>query len=307
MAYDYKQWSGDEWQKHVLLLLKRHYGPGKFQEVPDTDQGDAGLEGFSNDGCAYQCYAPKEPLSVQQRADKHKRKIYKDLRKFCKNQALLQPLLGSTKITCWILIVPRFDSKEVISYAESQAAVVRAAGLSYAAGAFCARITTGDEFAVEREQLLRVGLAKISVQVPPPAPADVEKWSQINANLVRVLDGKLARMKPASQAAALADLRGQLIGHYVAGQNAISALHNDFGELYEKVLEVKAQHEQFLATESMTATGLPTQVLRDTITAYEKSLAETVLGLDSHTAKMLVWEAVADWLLRCPLDFEKVA
>ena len=307
MAYEYKPWSGNEWQEHVLLLLKRHYGPGGFQELPDTDQGDAGLEGFSNDGCAYQCYAPEEPLTVQQRADKHKRKIYKDLRKFCKNQALLQPLLGLVKVKCWILVVPRFDSKDVVAYAETQAANVRATGLSYTTANFCARVTNGDEFAVEREQLLRAGLAKISVQVPAPVQAELDQWSQIHANLVRVLDGKLARMKPTSQAAALADLRGLLIGHYVTGQNAISALHNDFGELYEKVVEIKAQHEQFLATESMTATGLPSQVLRETIGAYEKTLIEKVLGIDSHTAKMLVWEAVADWLLRCPLDFEKVA
>jgi hypothetical protein len=57
----------------------------------------------------------------------------------------------------------------------------------------------------------------------------------------------------------------------------------------------------------MTAAGLPTHVLRDTMSAYEKTLVENVLGIDSHTAKMLVWEAIADWLLRCPLDFEEVA
>src|SRR5436305_8600583 len=120
MSYDHKIWSGDEWQEHVLLLLKRHYGPGEFQEVPDTDQGDAGLEGFSNDGCAYQCYAPEEPLTLQQRAEKHKRKIYKDIQKFVKNQAVLLALIGSVKIKRWILVVPRIDSKEVIGYAEKQ-------------------------------------------------------------------------------------------------------------------------------------------------------------------------------------------
>src|SRR5580698_3196602 len=81
MASTFKTWSGDEWQEHIVMLLKRHYAPGQFQEIPDKHRGDAGLEGFTNDGCAYQCYSPEEPLEIAGRLDAHKRKIYRDIQK----------------------------------------------------------------------------------------------------------------------------------------------------------------------------------------------------------------------------------
>src|SRR4051812_6267412 len=87
-------WSGPDWQKHVLLLLKRHYGPGNFHEIPDQDRGDRGLEGFAQDGCAYQCYAAAEPLPIVDLRESQKRKITRDIKKFCDNSQILHKLLG---------------------------------------------------------------------------------------------------------------------------------------------------------------------------------------------------------------------
>lgn len=307
MISEYRQWSGDEWEQHISMLLKRHYAPGQFQQIPAKDRGDAGLEGFTNDGCAYQCYAPEEPLTLAQRAEKHKRKVYRDVKKFRENAPLLTTLLGQTKIKCWILVVPTFDSKDVIAYGEQQAVEVRMLNLSYVASDFCVRIITDDQFALEHKQLMGVGLAKIALPIVQPAPEEIAQWSAGHTAHVETLDGKLNRMKPGSTPAAKAELRSQLIGHFVAGQNAIDHLHANHEELYEEVIALKAQQEQFLATESLTAVGLPINILRDTVTTYERKLEAKLLGLDSHAAKALVWEAVSDWLMRCPLDFEEVA
>src|SRR4051794_246069 len=128
MDAEFIQWSGEDWQEHVALLLKRHYPIGHFQEIPDAHLGDAGLEGFTNCGCAYQYYAPEEPLSKADRLEKHKTKIRKDIKKFRDNRDLLVKLFGLVKIHAWVLVVPIFDSKELISYGETKAAEVRALG-----------------------------------------------------------------------------------------------------------------------------------------------------------------------------------
>jgi hypothetical protein len=60
-------WEGNDWQEHVLTLLRSHYDPGQFQDVPDNHVGDFGIEGYSLDGCVYQCYAAQEPLSTNAR------------------------------------------------------------------------------------------------------------------------------------------------------------------------------------------------------------------------------------------------
>lgn len=50
-------WSGEEWENFIQRLLKRHHGHTNYQEVPAKHGGDLGLEGFSTNGCASQCYA----------------------------------------------------------------------------------------------------------------------------------------------------------------------------------------------------------------------------------------------------------
>ena len=57
---------GNEWQQLICRLLIHRYGL-QFEMVPDGHGGDLGIEGFSRDGCAYQCYAPDEPISVAER------------------------------------------------------------------------------------------------------------------------------------------------------------------------------------------------------------------------------------------------
>jgi hypothetical protein len=85
-----KEWSGDEWQEHIVRLLRARYSePGMFQEMPSRDRGDLGLEGFSRDGVCYQCYAPEPPYDVKDLYEKQRGKITTDIGKFMKNRQSL--------------------------------------------------------------------------------------------------------------------------------------------------------------------------------------------------------------------------
>ena len=112
--------SPEEWQERIILLLKRRYGATGFQEIPDRDRGDYGLEGFARDGSAYQCYAAEEPLSTKDLYNKQRIKINKDLNTFKDKQTDLLKIFGPTKISCWILLVPRWESKDLLKYAEKK-------------------------------------------------------------------------------------------------------------------------------------------------------------------------------------------
>ena len=65
MTSSYYIWDGEEWEQRVQLYLKRRYGPGEYVHLPAKHLGDFGIEGFSRDGLAYQCYAAQEPLSTK--------------------------------------------------------------------------------------------------------------------------------------------------------------------------------------------------------------------------------------------------
>src|SRR5262245_25188814 len=98
--------TGDEWQDLCLRVLHEHHGAGELIEVPDDDRGDGGLEAFSLDGCAYQCYAPEnEPLSAKLRYEKQRDKMTKDVGKFIGNAAKIEALVPEgVKIRRWILL-----------------------------------------------------------------------------------------------------------------------------------------------------------------------------------------------------------
>ena len=185
-----------EWQERIILLLKRRYGATGFQEIPDRDRGDYGLEGFARGGSAYQCYAAEEPLSTNELYDKQRNKITRDINKFKNNQVDLVKIFGPTKISRWILVVPRWESKDILKHAEKKAEEIRNANLLYVADDFCVHIATEEYFAVERQSLLDVGLAKIQVDPDELETTTVNDWAEENDESIKTLDHKIGKLNP---------------------------------------------------------------------------------------------------------------
>jgi len=166
----------EEWQERIILLLKLQYRATGFQEIPDRDRGDYGLEGFARDGSVYQCYAAEEPLSTGNLYAKQRHKITKDLNKFKDNKDGLIKIFGPTKISRWILVVPRWESKELLKHAEKKAEEIRNVNLPYVADDFCVHIATEEYFAVERQLLMGVGLDKIQVDPDELETTTIEQY-----------------------------------------------------------------------------------------------------------------------------------
>lgn len=132
--------AGELWQDWANQLLLRRYGLGEYVPVPDKDRGDAGIEGFTLSGYAYQAYGPEdEPLSTNERYEKHRTKMTTDIKKFIDNRVALGQILGKTRISRWILLVPQCDSKEIIKHAnkKTQEVITCQPSLRCGTGRFC--------------------------------------------------------------------------------------------------------------------------------------------------------------------------
>ena len=297
-----KFWAGDEWQEYILLLLKRHYGPAHFQEIPDKDQGDCGLEGFSRDGSAYQCYSAQEPLSIADLTAKQKTKVTKDIKKFRDNSVQLRGLLGGTKIGRWILVVPRFDSKDLLVHTAKKAEEVRKAAPAHVQASFEIHVIKDDHFAVERAALYDSGAGKVTIDVAEAAEKDVKEWAGKNDKLVKAIDEKLGRIT-AVKASAKKGIRDKFLRHYVTGQNLLERLRIDFPALHEKVLACQRARERFLSTRMALCGPTTGTALHEVISQFRDELDRSVTGISDSNAECLAFGAVADWMLRCPLDF----
>lgn len=302
MPGEYWNGSAEDWQRLIVRLLKTRYPVGEFLEVPDRVCGDCGIEGFGRDGKAFQCYAAEEPLTTTELTKKQKAKVTKDLRKLVSNKAELLPILGGTRLRYWIFVVPRWENKDLQAHAQAKADEVRQAGLTYIASDFAPSIATGEDFLVERQKLVAAGADSLRITAPPAGEGDCLDWVEANDQLVGNLDRKALAICHGRKTEART-LRNEFVRHYLQGRNALEKLRSQFPDLYETVFKVKEDREQFLATESLIPYSMPPQRMKETLAEFHQRLKHALPGMSNFTIDQLVHEALADWLLRCPLDF----
>lgn len=291
--------SGGEWQDLCIRVLHEHHGGGELVEVPDDDRGDAGLEAFSLDGCAYQCYAPEnEPLTASQRFTKQRKKIKDDVAKFVKNGEKLKKLLPSKLlIRRWILLVPRITTKRLHELAAELTEEIRSAQLPYVAENIMAVAQTLRAYEAAKHAVVARQLHVL--ELPPLEEPD---FSGLDDPLIEVMRKKLAKTVgfriPGSRDA----LISRLLANFVAGRAHRDWVRDQYSELGDELEERLEDLEARLAMQyplnDPEADQLLASVLADT-----ESTVRGVLNTRASQSRVISEGQVADWLMRCPLDF----
>ncbi len=295
--------SGKEWEAWANKLLTCRYGPTEYQTVPDTDKGDAGIEGFTvRDGHAYQAYGCNEPLATSERYEHQRRKLTKDIGKFITNACVLGKLFGTTKICRWVLFVPFFDSKEIVSHATAKTAEVINAALPYVASDFRIVICQESDFSLERDKLLKAELGSIFIGVDEPSESDVVYWTDMNSGLVSALNRKIRKLPTLADGAARSAFCNKVLGWYLEGESVLEELRS-YPEIFENVIRAKTYREKYLAMTAVSVGGGAQQILKEALSELGRDLERDVSGLHDISAEVLTHGTIADWLLRCPLDF----
>lgn len=297
---------GEEWQDWANKLLTRHYGPMDYQKVPDNDRGDSGIEGFTiTGGHAYQAYGCEgEPLRTTDRYQKQRDKMTQDIEKFINNRAVLQKIFGTVKITRWALFVPYYDSKEIVAHASKKTVEVIDAKLPYVADTFHVMICSEEDFVIERDQLINGGARTLQVNIDAATSEHVTEWTSSNDTLAATLDAKLRKLPTIRNDGERKRFHEKVLKWHLEGQAILETLRI-YPDTYEKVVNAKSHRENFLAMATVSG-GTPQEILRSSIQGLLETLQREVRELHSFSAEALAHEAVADWLLRCPLDFPEV-
>lgn len=297
-----RTWSGEEWEDYVLALLRLHYAVGELVEIPDRDRGDAGLEAFTRDGCAYQCYAPEEPLSVNERYVKQRDKMTRDLGKFV-DHPKLAPLLGRTVVRRWILVVPLIDSKRLIEHARIKSEEVQSEGLAYVHRDFEALVVTDDSFQRERAEVVRLGLAEISLDTPEPSTKRLLEFAEARGSLVDTLDAKLAKIPALAEREPRAEYKNVLLASYLRGTDSLDRLHSDFPDLARPIDQVIVDTRRKLVLRHQIMGAPPGVTLTQIVDDLSTGVGRYVSGLRQGDVADIAYSAAAQWLMECPLDF----
>ncbi|MFX1670821.1 hypothetical protein PWR63_00680 [Paraburkholderia sp. A2WS-5] len=158
-----------------------------------------------------------------------------------------------------------------------------------------------EDFAVERDKLLNVTSEKLKIQAQPASAIALQDWSEKNSVLVATLDSKLQKLPTLPTEAARIAFRTKVLQWYVDGQDVLDQLR-EYPEIYERVLETKLHREGFLAMSSVLGNNSTTS-LKSALDDVKSDFQKEVKALHAFSAETLAYEALSDWLLRCPLDF----
>jgi len=290
-------WDPTEWERWANLLVTARYGH-KYQRVSANDRGDFGIEGYTDCGCLFQCYAPNEPCaSTTDRYEKHNGKIYRDTLKLKKYNDDISRLLCGKKVSYWLLVVPYIDSKETVVYAAKRTKTVRGWGLSCIDSDFAIRVLDQQAFTAEREQLSEPFDKSSHLRRSSDADGQVIPA----ADLVDTMAGKIAELVP--DAERCARVVNELREKWMQGQNILEGLRVRWPRDYEDFLRLKDDRQSTLELDRLLAgpnAGLQRWLdLQRSLTAdYAK-----IIGIDEDVARNLARESIADWLMRCPLEF----
>jgi hypothetical protein len=295
-------WDPNEWEQHVYGLLQDRHGPLNIHKVPARHKGDHGLDYHSlEDQVCYQCYSVQEPCEVADRANKQKAKITTDLKKFCSNKKELSGLFGSIQMTRWVLVVPLHDSSEVNAHATSKTTEVSALGLPYVATNFEVMIQDLESFDRTSRTVRSILRQSISIPIQQASSQQIEEWSEASESLVTMLKSKLGK-RVGEEEEKLNESVGQAIRWFLDRENTLETLRETFPELHEALMGVILRHGQRLTLYGPPIDGASHQILRTELESLMKALKE-IPNVTDASAHQLTLGTLADWLMRCPLDF----
>jgi hypothetical protein len=292
--------NGDQWQDLCIRVLRQHHGGTNLIPVPDDDGGDAGLEAFSLDGCVYQCYAPERGDMLTTRAlyGKHRNKMTADVGKFIDNVEKITKLVPpGLKISRWVLLVPVIRGRKIIEHSKEKTAEVRAAGLPYAAGEIVVCAHTLDTYELAMKAVINAQVIKLNL--PPLTPPD---YGHIDDSLIGKMINKLSMTGRFADEDLRAEFVGRLLVSHVGGQAHRAHIGDHFSDLGEELETRLNDLEQRLSVHYALEHPVPDRRLLTVLKDTEAVVDET-LNTRHADSRVIAEGQVAEWLMRCPLDF----
>jgi len=291
--------TGTEWQSLCIRVLKEHYGPGVVVDIPDEDRGDGGIEAFTTTGHAFQCYAPEnEPLSASELRKKHIRKLDSDCKKFVENREVIEKYITpGVLITRWMLLVPRIATKEVRNRCAELTTVVRNAKLPYVSPDVVITAVTLADYEGARIAVVTRQLELLSL---PP----IDEVSFVGLGDARsiVMDAKLAKTDRYQDQTRRDEIVDRFLKSHVSGKSHREFVSDQYSELSDSLESKLNDLERRLELQySLIVAG--NDNLLGTILSDTESLVKDTLNVSPGVARVIAEGQVAEWLMRCPLDF----
>lgn len=304
----YGKFNGDSWEQTCQICFKQKYENEVYFEII-ASPGDFGIEGFTRTGKVFQCYCPDEHYTRDELYKNQIKKINVDLKKLKLYEKELKRRLGDTLINKWYFVTPEYSKNEIVAYCTKKRDEIRKLKLSIIDNKNFEVIPTDIDFLHPYIKIaLGVSTPKIEI-APKENVSEKEKlmWKGKQINLVKNAQRKHS-LRFSDETHNLEEkvdnLTEKSVKHFLDGNYILKRWEDDYQEEFEKFMKIKTLIEEKVIEDSMFPANNNNQRLKDIEDNLFSKIKESFPLLEETMITNLCNQVMADWILRCPIDFE---
>lgn len=305
---EYGNFDGDKWESICQLCFNKKYESEIYFEIKATP-GDYGIEGFTRSGRAFQCYCPDEHYTQDELYQKQRDKITKDLSKLQTYEKQLAKKLGGTLISKWYFVSPYFSKNDIIDHCTKKRDEIRSLNLSIIDNLNFEVIPWDiNNLKPDIHSFIKISEHKVDIS-PESELTSVEKlkWKGKEISLVENAQRK-HRLRFDNNASnvdqKVDDLTEKSIGHFLDGNSILKKWSVDYPEDYEKFLKIVSLVEEQVIEECMFPSKDNNELYRKFAVILNERIKSSFPFLEDTMVLNLCNQVMADWILRCPINFE---
>lgn len=302
---------GERWEEICDSCYRIRYQEDGYQKVPATTNGDAGIEGFTNN-IVYQCYYPEGEYSDQQWYEKLRDKLTKDIGKFVDEEyAEKLKKLGVSNIREWHLVVPSYRDKRIIEHAKSKTDMVLEKKkknpelYSYIRDDFTIKIKVLDDFSVEISRIIRNSCLDVKLNLAiKDATVDLSKCESVKVeNIKRKVKAVMGNVDESDRH--YTELVNTYINFYMRGIELMKILSRDFPEVYGDINELLLAYKKKVYSKTMLNPNkdMNATIFNEILEEFGERLEKEFKYLSFASVTELQLDMVAGWLADCSMEF----
>lgn len=303
---DFGTFDGTSWEHLCQSAFKMKYGQS-YQRMP-ASPGDYGIEGWTTDGLAFQCYCPERHYTQDELYEAIRDKITRDVGKLKAYAQQIAERIGSTKIQNWLFVTPTINNNELNKHARKKEKDARKWQLNILTEDFNISLLDAGYYSSEFEQCRRI--AGTALQLGPAVDRSValpeapEEYDKLIARKNRMrLKSRL--LSPTFEAE-LAEFNKLIQGKFLRCDHHLATIERTSPQAFAQVIRVIGHYAEEMQELKFFWTGEPNELVeavrRELGDRLEKELGGIVSFSDARTLADLV---VARWLAVCQLDFSE--
>lgn len=300
----YGTYDGNSWEEFCQVCLKLKFENEGYQELPAW-KGDLGIEGYTRTGKVFQCYCPDEDYEPQTLYEKQRDKITTDLGKLVKNKEELKQYLNDISIQQWVFLTPMYKNKELVKHCQTKASEYKKKNLGILSKNFDVLVYDIDYFIAQIPNVAGSNNNKIEINVDISASNDVD-WKKANISLVNNAYTKHGKRisDSTNKEEKVNKLTEFTIGDFLNEQLIVTKWKETYPNDYERFMRIIGDYEKTVEELCITNSDDNNQLYERIKQELKEKLKSSFSYLEDLTLEKLTKGVMADWILRCPINFE---